>query len=369
MEDLRDDSHSLGELTRRFRESAATTSNRAPLYRALSGIIADDVDLVRLLSHAPAEQQLPVLLLAATHYLVLDEPESDLAQWYPNLTDEPRSPAEPALRSAFGAFVADHARELVELVTTHTTQTNEVGRCASFLPVLALLADEMGALGHLDVGTSGGLNLMLDRYEYRYGEKPVDGAARSVHVVGGPSEVVLDTTTRGAVPLPMRIPEFAAHIGIDRDPIDVTDPAAARWLEACVWPDQADRFHRLRAAVALAEQSPPDIRRTDAIDGLSNGVDEVGAAGHPVVTNSWVLNYLSPDERTSYLAELERIGGERDLSWIFAEAPELVPELPITATGLDTGVTALTVARWRRGVRTVETVATCHPHGYWINWL
>lgn len=369
MGDLRDDSDSLIELTRRFQEFATTTSNRAPLYRALAGAIADDVDLVRLLLHAPAEQQLPVLLLASTHFLVLDEPDSDLAQWYPNLTPDHRSPDDSALRAVFGAFVADHERALQDLLATQKTQTNEVGRCASFLPVLALLAEEVGPLGHLDVGTSGGLNLLLDRFEYRYAAKSVGGGERVVRIVGGPSTVVLEATTHGDVPVPTRIPEFTARIGIDRDPIDVTDPTAARWLEACVWPDQADRFHRLQQAIALAEESPPEIRPGDAISSLANGIEDVGAAGHPVVTNSWVLNYLSGQARTAYLAELDRIGAERDLSWVFAEAPDQVPELPITVAGLDAGVTALTIARWRRGVRSVATVATCHPHGYWINWL
>ncbi len=369
MDDLRDDSHSLTDLARRFREFAATTANRAPLYRALSAGIADDVDIVRLLQHAPAEQQLPVLLFASSHYLVLDQPHSELAQWYPNLTSTPRSPDDPDLAGTFRAFVADHDHELEALLATRKTQTNEVGRCASFLPALALLAEEVGPLGHLDVGASGGLNLLLDQYEYRYAEKAASAATRVWHVVGGPSEVVLDTTTRGPVPLPRAIPKIAARLGIDRDPIDVTDANSARWLEACVWPDQADRFHRLRAAITIAETSPPDLRRADAIEGLAPGVATVGASGHPVVTNSWVLNYLTSAERGRYVAELDRIGAARDLSWVFAESPELVPELLVNADGLDSSVTALTIARWRDGVRSVATVATCHPHGYWINWL
>ena len=46
-----------------------------------------------------------------------------------------------------------------------------------------------------------------------------------------------------------------------------------------------------------------------------------------------------------------------------------MPELPIVVDRLTTDVTALTIARWRKGIRSIETVATCHPHGYWINWL
>ena len=367
MDDPWDDS----ELARRFRESGSTSTRRAPLYGALSIGIADDPDLFRLLRHAPLQQQLPVLLFASTHFLLLDEPDGELAEWYPNLTTEHRAPDDPALMPAFKRFVESHDTALVELLATQKTQTNEVGRCGFFLPALALLADEMGPLGHLDVGASGGLNLLLDQYEYHYAEKrsPTADSDPTVHVVGGPSDVVLDVTTRGAVPLPAHMPQIKRKLGIDRDPIDVTDPSAARWLEACVWPDQADRFHRLRNAIGLATETPPTVRRGDAVESLAAGIADVGADGHPVVTNSWVLNYLTSDERRSYLAELERIGAARDVSWVFAEAPGLVPELPIEVGTLDIDVTALTIARWRDGRRSVETVATCHPHGYWVNWL
>ena len=75
--------------------------------------------------------------------------------------------------------------ELTWLLATRTTQTNEVGRCGLFLPVFGMLADEVGPLGHIDVGTSGGLNLLLDRYEYRY--RTADDGEVGGAVVGGPS--------------------------------------------------------------------------------------------------------------------------------------------------------------------------------------
>ena len=48
-----------------------------------------------------------------------------------------------------------------------------------------------------------------------------------------------------------------------------------------------------------------------------------------MITNTWVLNYLSGAERTAYLAALDELGRERDVSWVFAESPVLVPELPV----------------------------------------
>ncbi len=241
-----------------------------------------------------ATQQLPVLLFACVHELVLEHSDAQLAQWYPNLTEQHRAPTERALRSVFGAFVATHHDRLITLLASRTTQTNEVGRCGSLLPALGLLSSEVGPLGLLDVGTSGGLNLLLDRYDYRY--RSADGTIREV---GEPSSVSITVDTTGDVPVPQSMPTIAARCGVDQRPIDVTDDDEAHWLEACVWPDQADRFHRLVAAIDLARATPPEILAGDAVTSLAPAVDRVGATGHPVVTNSWVLNYLTSEQRIS----------------------------------------------------------------------
>ena len=353
-------------LSQQFVTFAATSARRAPLYSTLATGIAGEPSLFRLLLHAPSEQQQPVLLFACTHHLLLDEPRSELAQWYPNLTRDPRRPDDPALMATFRRFVESRVTELTWLLSTRTTQTNEVGRCGLFLPVFGLLADEVGTLGQIDIGTSGGLNLLLDRYEYRYrGENDPTSQVRSV---GGPSSVVLEVSTRGDVPVPDTMPVIGARVGIDRLPVDVSDPIESRWLEACVWPDQADRFHRLRAAIELATIARPRVRSGDAIAGLRTAVAEVGTRCHPVVTNSWVLNYLTPTQRVAYVNGLDEIGTRRDLSWVFAESPALVPEIPVDDDLVGSDVTAVTLVRWRDGIRSSQTLAVCHPHGYWIHW-
>jgi hypothetical protein len=135
-----------------------------------------------------------------------------------------------------------------------------------------------------------------------------------------------------------------------------------------VWPDQADRFHRLVEAIGIARTAPPELLAGDAVTSLAPAIERVASSAHPVVTNSWVLNYLTPDERVAYLAELDRIGAERDLSWVYAEAPALIPELPTGPDPKDPHRTVLSMVRWRNGQRTVQHLATCHPHGFWIHW-
>jgi hypothetical protein len=350
---------SLEVLAARFRSFAETsTATRAPLYSTLSATAADDPDVIRLLHAAPEPQQIPVLLFAAVHHLLLQGLGPALAAHYPNLSTAP--PAGDATVE-FRSFVLDHAAELTELIATRHTQTNEVGRCAQFLPALGLLADECGALAHVDVGTSAGLNLLLPRYSYEY----APGAT-----VGEPSTVHIHCSVRGdaAVPVPSAMPAIERSIGVDMMPIDVLDDDEVRWLEACVWPDQADRFARLVAAIELARANPPDVRRGDAVADLPALVHEAAGSGHPVVTNSWVLNYLPHDVRTEYVTMLDRLGEERDLSWIIAEAPAQTVGLPVPTTDPPEEITVLSVVRWRRGERSVDRLATTHPHGYWLRW-
>ena len=352
------------ELAERFRRQAEGAESRAPLYAAMSRIVAEDDALLGLLLHPPPEQRLPVLFLAAVHLLVLAEPDAPLAAWYPNLTSSPRSNADTDdLTLALRAFCSEHEDELIEVLSTRSTQTNEVGRCALFVPAFALVAADAGPISHLDVGASAGLNLLWALYGYRY-----DPGGE----LGDPSVVAIECGTRGDVPVPATIPAPAGALGLDREPIDVMDDVQARWLEACVWPDQHDRFRRLHGAIGIARQDPPEVRRGDAIDDLACAVADAGSNGHPVVTNSWVLNYFDSDGRRAYLAELERLGAADDLSWLFLESPELVPELPVDDLLDDPRrrqLSTLTLVTWRSGQRSVRHLATCHPHGYWMHWL
>ncbi len=347
------------ELTHHFREMAKSSLPRAPLYAALCRGVADDPELSRLLLLAPEQQRLPVLLLAASHKLVLEEPDHPLADWYANLRVPPRDPEDPALLPTYKSFVLERRDELATLLATRRTQTNEVGRCAMFVLAFGILAPEVGDLAHLDVGTSGGLNLLLDRYRYRFEPGGVLGPA---------STVVIECGTRGDPPIPVEVPSPVARCGIDVAPVDVTSDEEAHWLEACVWPDQADRFHRLAAAIDIARQAPPELLAGDAVRSLDPAIMRMARAGHPVVTNSWVLNYFTGEDRTAYLAELDRLGAEIDLSWVYVEAPALIPELPGPADLADPHRTMLSLARWRNGTRTVDHLATCHPHGFWIHW-
>ncbi|MEQ1872244.1 MAG: DUF2332 domain-containing protein [Ilumatobacteraceae bacterium] len=343
----------LAKLQRDFRLFGEFNGKASPLYGRLSQAIADDPEVMTLLHAAPEQQQIPVLLFAAVHDLLLRGQGEELAAFYPNLSSAvPDDDPYPVFRRV--ALANDDV--LRATIASRNTQTNEVGRCAYFLPVFGMLADEVGPLAHLDVGASAGLNLYWPSYSYAYNP-------------GGPvgenSTVELSCKTRGEPPIPKSLPTLAHAMGLDMSPIDVRDDAAVRWLEACVWPDQAGRFERLVAAIAIARKSPPDLRQGDAVANVGALVDEVAAFGHPVVTTSWILNYLPGDGQRAFVAALDDAGGRQDLSWVVAEAPAVTPGLPIPG---DEEITVISLVTWRSGERNVRRLAIAHPHGNWLNW-
>lgn len=362
-------------LAKRFRDFEHTAASRAPLYARLSSGIADDAALLALLDEAPVEQQLPVLLFAAVHLLVLEGRGGDLARFYPNLDHSGRhddhgaadpNPTASGHLDPFPAFrrvALEHAERVRTLAATRQTQTNEIGRCALYLPALASIAADSGPLALVDVGTSAGLNLLLPRYGFDYGEHGV---------IAGTSDIVLPCVIRGTAPVgvsvPRTMPVVAASAGIDAHPVDVLDDDAVRWLEACVWPDMTERFARLRSAVTLARQHPPDVVVGDAVDDVGAVVERLRGHGHPVVLTSWVLNYLSIERQQQFVEALDRIGSSGDLSWVVAESPAETPGLPVPAGEPPESLTVVSLVRWRRGVRTVARLGTAHPHGYWLRW-
>lgn len=346
-----DPDESLPKLFRRFAEISAT---RSPLYARLAASIAGDADILALLRPAPEVQQRPVLLFAVVHSLLIGGAGAELAAHYPSLTAVPDS-GDPF--PAFRRFCLSHQAAIAERVATHTTQTNEIGRCALLLPAFEMAAEEMGAVAHIDVGASAGLNLLLPRYRYSYEPGGTVG--------DGP--ITLDCATRGNPPIPKTIPAVAASIGIDVAPVDLNDEASVNWLRACVWADQADRFARLGAAVALARDVGVDVRRGNAVGGLGQVVAEAARLGHPVITTTWVLNYLTQTEQAEFVTGLDRIAGTVDLTWIAAESPAETPGLPF-ADWHGEERTVLTMTRWRDGMRTTSRLAVTHPHGYWLHW-
>ena len=319
----------LRRLERFFRIFAATQCHGHSLvYERLSEGIAGDEDTLRLLMQTPQEQRRPSLLLAAVNLLLASHPDSALAAYYP--THAGLRPVDAQLLPAFSAFCAEHRGDLVRLLREGSTQTNEIRRCVALRVGLAHVQRRWpGPLALAEAGASAGLNLLFDRYRYRLGGDEPTSAA---------SQVVIGCELRGDAPAGRvlgAIPEVTSRLGIDREPVDLADPAARAWLEAFIWPERTDDLATLRAAIDVARTAPAlAVVRGDATTDTVRLLSGLPGNEPVVVFTASLLSYLTPGGRAAFAGQLRLAAGRRPVAWVFAEAPGLAATMNLTAPAL-----------------------------------
>jgi hypothetical protein len=358
-----------------FRTLADAEGAAVPMYARLCRTIAADPALSGLLLEAPTAQRLPVLVLAALHDLVLDQPGLPLAQWYPSIGGDPDHDGD--LHHALRSAVDEHRDRVVDRVRHRQVQTNEVNRCVGWQAALSMVcADDDRPLALVEVGASAGLNLGLDRYRIEF------AGAGPVGPVGPPdSPVHLATTVRtGDWPeLTRPLPPVVARVGLDQHPLDPTDPDDARWLTACCWPEQRARLDRLRAALAATAADPPLLVAGDLVDDLADLIDTLPRGVHTVVLSSWTLAYVERDRRSRFVEVLSSAAEQVDahggrLTLLTLEADHLLPwitppPLPEDAPAEVRHASLLAVTSVERGAVSGRPLARCQAHLAWMDRL
>jgi hypothetical protein len=200
----------------------------------------------------------------------------------------------------------------------------------------------------LEVGASGGLNLLVDRYAHEV----ADGV-----VLGDPaSPVRLRRPWEGRHPahVPPRVVE---RRGCDPHPLDPTSAEDRLTLTSYVWGDQVDRFERLRGALQVAAAAPPVVERLPAGAFLERELAEPRPGVVTVVWHSVVRQYLAPQERQAVADLLTGAGGratpQAPLAHLWLE--------PERGFAFQVGLTT-----WPGGRATV--LADCQGHGPPVVW-
>jgi hypothetical protein len=342
--------------------------------------VAQDPALLDLLSDTPEAQRRPNLLLAAVHFLLLGGADHPLVRHYDSVQHFLGRPSMPPEEHADGLvpdfrhFCLTHQAALRPLLATRHTQTNEVGRCAALLPAINTVASTYPAgqpLALLDLGCSAGLNLLFDHYGYSYRQR-TDGTEMQA---GPTSAVQLSCTVRNpltALP-PLAQPELVSRTGLDQAPIDPTNPDEARWLLACMWPDNLTRFTRLQGALTIADTAAqrPRLLTGDIIGSLATVVDAIDPTCPLVIFHSWVAAYLTTEQQRTLVAAVIALGASRPVHYLYAESPVDTRGLPTPASPSPSATsdlaTALVHLDLHHGVPAVR-LADMHPHGTWLNW-
>lgn len=359
----------LERLRTLFRLFASTQcEGRSALYTRLSHGLVEEESLLRMLLAAPPSQRRPSLLLASVNHLLGEYRDDPLAAYYP-IHGGDRQVDDQAL-PAFHAFCTTHDAKLRDLLATRNTQTNEIRRCFALRLGLARIAERWPGrpLALLEIGASAGLNLAFDAYAYR--------VAGQVAGPEGDSSVMLSTVRRGGGPVDGLLgvlPAIEYRMGADLDPVDLgNDPEAARWLEAFIWPEQVEELAVLRAAVKLSERSRYPVVEADASRDTAALVAQVPGDSPVVVFTASLLSYLDTDARAQFIAQLATAARDREVAWLFTEAPGLIARTDVTAPALrgplqnNGEIYAAGVSLRSGSDHDDEVLALVHPYLEWI---
>lgn len=325
----------------------------SPFTACLCGALASDLDASSAAGRAilgwtgdpsPLADNAPLRTIGALNALVRAHAAPYLAELYP---PNPLPRGGELGRAALRALHEHSAHVLAFLRTP--PQTNEVGRSAVLIGGFLTIACRTALpLEVYEIGSSAGLNLRLDCYQYRFGEAAWGAPDAALHLAPcweGP-------------PPPVGV-ALAIHSrrGCDANPVDLRSETARERLAAHVWADQADRIRRIEAAIEIASSLPVDIDCAEAADWVERQMEVAPARRSArVLFHSVVWSYLPEESRTRIRAHLSRVGAvassNAPLAWLRLELAD-PPELRLTL--------------WPSGEETL--LARAHPHGAWVRWL
>lgn len=340
-------------LIQAFRDqSASCTRMGSPFMGHLLKILSEEWDSSSQLGQAmaaytgdvgPAGHSLPLRIAAGLHALVLTDQNPALKPVYPPAETDP-----DALKSAILKSLKEN-EEFLTIWTQLPPQTNEIRRSS------ALMAMARVALTHFDrpiviseLGASGGLNLLWDRYA-------VDIKDASF---GAETPLVTFTPDWTGPPPPEAKPHVAARAGVDLNPLDPTDPTQRLRMASYLWPDQPHRLGMLNAA---APHQVHQVDKGDAIQWLEGRLTAAPGGHMHIIQHTVAWQYFPQDAQRRGQALIEAAGAkataETPLAWMSMETD-----------GDTTGKVgaALTLRLWPGDI--TLNLGRADFHGRWLTW-
>jgi hypothetical protein len=324
--------------------------NAAPIYARICKALAEALTRdsrtgARVLDWPgePTRDALPLRLMGGLHALVLAGADKELAAVFSGEIADPRE-VERVLLSV----LQRHDEALLPWLDG-PPQTNEPGRSGALMVGLLEVARRCGPkLEILEIGSSAGLNLLIDRYRIDMG-----GA------VVGPADSPVAITPSWSGPPPAETPiEIVAIRGCDVHPMDATDPAVEARLAAYIWAETPERLVRVRGAIAMMREKGVRLEQADAAEWIEARLAEPQPAGVTrVLMHSVVWQYLPEPTadriRAAMMAAGARATAERPLGWVSME-----PDRSL-------GHQVVRVKTWPEGAP-ATIVATAHAHAAWV---
>ena len=339
-------------LKERFIAFAETEcKGNSALYYQLSIQVANDPKLLDIAESTREGQPVPNIFFAAVHYLLLKNQNEPLAGYYPSIQRNDNTAISFTL---FKSFCLDHENEIRKTISTKTVQTNVINRCSYLMPIFSKIISENNKPATIiDIGTSAGLTLNFDKYEYWYnGQK-----------VFGESNVPVKSRIIGShVPAIYPISQPIQKTGIDQTIIDPFDKDEILWLKSLVWPDQLDRFAAMDEALKLTELKNIRFIQAETVPDFELEINKADQSHTLIIYATHVLYQFTHARKNEFYAMLEKIGQKRDYYFLSVEGIKPLQEK------YHSKETVIELTSYRNKQKTVSFLAETNGHGNWIKW-
>lgn len=273
-----------------------------------------DATLRDLLDRHAHRSRIGLRIGGAAHFRALRGQAPEIAAHYPSTGGD--GDAEAAWRAVL-ADIRANVRIYDELLE-RPVQTNEVARSMPVLGAMLALAHATGLpLRIVEIGSSAGLLLNFDRYHYSGADWAWGDARSPAH---------LRNTAASGKPAHLDAPlEVLERRGCDLHPLDPADANDADTLLGFIWPDQPERFNRLRAALEIARAHPVEIARADGITwSRTAALPREGSA--TVLLHTVITEHMAPSQRESLRETIDELAARaartRPFAWIRMEPAE-----------------------------------------------
>ncbi|MED1603208.1 DUF2332 domain-containing protein [Alkalihalophilus marmarensis] len=338
----------INQLSKRFilfaNDECADSSK---LYETLSKETAKDEELLIICSHAKESQPIPNLFFGAVHYLLLKGVRHELADYYLSLVEEPKKSTHAFVH--FKSFCEEYKEEIIHLLQTKLVQTNEVRRCAYLYPSFSCIYEKTNKpLALIEIGTSAGLQLLCDQYQYSY-----DGLHRYGNLN---SPLSLSSEIIGENVPSFKKEAYPVHsrCGIDLHINDLRDQEDRCWLKALIWPEHMERRNEFEAAASILKENVDELNliEGDGIELLPQIVEGLPQNVTVCVFHTHVANQMPLETKKQLLQTIDELGRDRDVFHLYNNISDRFLHLD----------------SYIDGRKTEETLAETAGHGEWFSW-
>ncbi len=322
----------------------------SPFYFSLSNSIAKDDELIDIAAHCKYRQPMPNLFLAAIHYLLMEENAvSELGSYYPSITTDYKKDLPFGL---FKEFCLENKDAIIDIISTRIVQTNALNRCSYILPILSHYFGGKN-LNIIDIGTSAGLTMNFEQYEYYFNDE---------YFFGNSPVKIKSEIREGEIPHFTELPKINKKIGIDQNPLDLKQTQNANWLKALIWADRIPRLKKMNAAIELAQKESTELIKAEKLNEFESIIMEQEKDIPLFVYHTHALYQFSKENRTAFRSLMDEIGSQRDLYYLAVEGHRVF-DTDFNAEGV-----LVVLTTYKKGEKSVKLIAQTNGHANWIKW-